>query len=99
MSGRDGRRDGLSGYYILRGALVVVIIAAVLGVFGNTGAFKRPKLGLVNVLGLAVMALGLGVTVVATAMAKNARHADRAAACRLLGVFVCGIGAIMVICL
>lgn len=98
MSGRDGR-NGLLGYYAVRGALVVIVIAAVLGVFGKSAALKRPDLGLVNYIGLAVMAVGLGVTVIATAMFNNERTRGKAAACRLIGVLVCGIGAIMVICL
>ena len=99
MSGRDGRGDGLSGYYIIRGVLVVVVIAAVLGVFGKGAGLRRPRLGVVNALGLAVMTVGLGLTVIATAMRKKPRFQQKAPVMRLIGVFVCGIGAIMVICL
>ena len=89
MSGRDGR-DGLPGYAIVRGALVVVVIAALLGVFGASAALKRPDLKPVNWVGLALAA---------SAVYRKARMESKAAACRLIGVLVCGVGAIMVICL
>ena len=98
MSGRDGR-DGLPGYAIVRGALVVVVIAALLGVFGASAALKRPDLKPVNWLGLAVMLIGLGLALAAPAVCRKVHMESKAAACRLIGVLVCGVGAIMVICL
>ena len=78
---------------------MVVLIAAVLGVFGTGNAIKRPNLSLTGILGLVVMAIGLGVTVVASALRQKDEAQGKAAAFRLAGVMICGIGAIMVICL
>ena len=99
MSGRGEKRGGMAAYYAIRGALVVVVIAAALGVFGKGGAFRRAELGAANLLGLAVMAAGLVVTVVASAKRKDDPSRGRAAAFMLAGTMVCGVGAIMAICL
>ena len=98
MSGRGGDRNGLNVYWWLRGALVVVIIAAVLGVFGTKANMKRPALSPVNLLGLAVMVAGLGITVATHAIAAKKEKTGESlpALARLAGVLVCGVGAMMV---
>ncbi len=98
MSGRGGDRNGLNVYWVVRGALVVVIIAAVLGVFGTKANMKRPNLSPVNLIGLAVMVAGLGVTVITHAIAAKKAKAGESlpALVRLAGVLVCGVGAMMV---
>jgi len=98
MSGRGGDRNGLNAWWWIRGALVVVIIAAVLGVFGANTALKRPKLSPVNLIGLAVMVIGLGATVVLHALAAKRERAGESlpALARLAGVLICGVGAMLV---
>ena len=98
MSGRGGDRNGLNAYWVIRGALVVVIIAAVLGVFGTRANMKRPDLNPVNIIGLAVMVAGLGVTVATHAIAAKREKAGEGlpALARLVGVLVCGVGAMLV---
>lgn len=95
MSGRNSDRGGLGAYQWLRGALVVVAIAAVLGVFGTSTALKRPELSPLNIAGIAVMAVGLVIAVASATLVKGERQ-RLALGLRLGGVLVCGIGAIMV---
>ena len=98
MSGRGEGRNALNAYWVIRGALVVVVIAAVLGVFSVKGGMKRPDLSAVNIIGLAVMVAGLGVTAITHALAaKRAKEGKSLPAlARLAGVLVCGVGAMMV---
>ena len=83
----------------LRGVLVIVVIAAVLGVFSAQTGFERPRLGALNVAGIAVMLIGLVAAIMSTAIAGRLPEAKRASAgllVKLCGVGLCGIGAIMV---
>ena len=98
MSGRGEGRNGLNAYWVIRGALVVVVIAAVLGVFSAKGGMKRPSLSVVNIIGLAVMVAGLGVCVATHAIAAKKEKSGEVvpALARLAGVLVCGVGAMMV---
>ena len=98
MSGRGGDRNGLDVYWWIRGALVVVVIAAVLGVFGTNSSAKRPDLSAVNIIGLVTMVVGLAVSILTSGLAsKRGKEGNGfpAIAC-LTGVLVCGVGAIMV---
>jgi len=89
MSGRGG--DGPRAW--LRGALVVVAIAALLGVFGLQSGLQRPQLKPVNLAGIAVMIVGLAVSLFGGRIVRDKQVAPFA---RLGGVLVCGIGAAMV---
>jgi hypothetical protein len=77
----------------LRGALVVVAIAALLGVFGLQSGLQRPQLKPVNLAGIAVMIVGLAVSLFGGRLVRDKQAAPFA---RLGGVLVCGIGAAMV---
>ena len=93
-----GRSDG-HGLTWLRGALVIVVIAAVLGVFGGTGALKRPQLGALQIVGLAVMVLALAAVLLTRRLAAKlpeARRERAALAFSLGGVTVCAVGALLV---
>ena len=78
----------------LRGALVVVAIAALLGAFGLQGGLQRPQLKPVNLTGIAVMIVGLGVSLFGGRIARGRPEVHPFV--RLGGVLVCGIGAAMV---
>ena len=97
MSGRGEDRRGDSPRGWLRGALIVVIIAAVLGVFGTQTRLQRPTLSPLNIGGIAVMLLGLAVVLLSNAIAEKLRRGPGASPfIKLCGVLVCGIGAAMV---
>ena len=89
MSGRGG--DGPRVW--LRGALVVVAIAALLGAFGLQSGLQRPQLKPVNIAGIAVMVAGLLVSMFGGRFTRNKQVAPFI---RLGGVLLCGIGAAMV---
>ena len=78
----------------IRGALVVVAIAALLGAFGLQGGLQRPQLKPVNLAGIAVMVVGLGVSLLGGRIARGRPEVHPFV--RLGGVLVCGIGAAMV---
>lgn len=90
MSGRGEDSPGMW----LRGALVVVAIAALLGAFGLQSGLQRPQLKPVNVAGIAVMVAGLAVSLFGGRIARNKPQVHPFV--RLGGVLVCGIGAAMV---
>ena len=98
MSGRSGNRNGLDIYWWIRGALVVVVIAAVLGVFGTNSGVKRPELSAVNIIGLATMVAGLGISILTGVLAAKREEDGKGftAIMRLAGVLVCGVGAMLV---
>ena len=98
MSGRSGNRNGLDIYWWIRGALVVVVIAAVLGVFGTNSGVKRPELSAVNIIGLATMVVGLGISILTGVLAAKREEDGKGftAIMRLAGVLVCGVGAMLV---
>ena len=98
MSGRGGDRNGLDVYWWIRGALVVVVIAAVLGVFGTNSGVKRPELSAVNIIGLATMVAGLGISILTGVLAAKREEDGKGftAIMRLAGVLVCGVGAMLV---
>ena len=94
MSGRGEDRGGDSPRTWLRGALVVVAIAALLGVFGLQSGLQRPQLKPVNLAGIAVMVVGLLISLFGGRIARKKPEAQPFV--RLGGVLVCGIGAAMV---
>ena len=98
MSGRGGDRNGLGVYWWIRGALVVVVIGAVLGMFGTKSGLKRPELSAVNIIGLVAMIAGLVLTVAINALAAKGEEDGKSlpAVARLAGVLVCGVGAMLV---
>ena len=99
MSGRNEGR-GESARTWLRGVLVIVVIAAVLGVFSDKTPLRRPQLGALQLAGIAVMLLGLAVVLLAGRLAErlSPSHGDRTAtAFKLCGVTVCAAGAMMVL--
>jgi len=77
-----------------RGALVVVAIAALLGAFGLQSGLQRPQLKPVNLAGIAVMIVGLAVSLFGGRIVRG--KPDAQPFVRLGGVLVCGIGAAMV---
>ncbi len=93
MSGRGEDRGGDSPRVWLRGALVVVAIAALLGAFGLQSGLQRPQLKPLNIAGIAVMVIGLPVALFGGKIARNPQVAPFV---RLGGVLLCGIGAAMV---
>ena len=98
MTGRGGDRGGDGPRAWLRGALVVVVIAAALGLFGTQTKLQRPALSALNIAGVVVMVAGLAVTVLSGRIAERLiRKGPGAAICvKLAGVLVCGVGAAMV---
>ena len=94
MSGRGEDRGGDSPRVWLRGALVVVAIAALLGAFGLQSGLQRPQLTALNIAGIAVMIAGLPVALFGGRLARNRQ--ELAPFIRLGGVLLCGIGAAMV---
>lgn len=78
----------------LRGALVVVAIAALLGAFGLQNGLQRPQLKPVNLAGIAVMVIGLALSLFGGRLARHKPEIQPFV--RLGGVLVCGIGAAMV---
>lgn len=98
MSGRGEDRNGESVRTALRGALIVVAIAAVLGVFGGRTGLQRPSLSPLNLAGIALMLVGLSLALLARTIAERlARRGEGAVLVfKLLGVLLCGVGAIMV---
>ena len=93
MSGRGEDRGGDSPRVWLRGALVVVAIAALLGAFGLQSGLQRPQLKPVNYVGIGVMIVGLLVSLFGGRLARDKQVAPFI---RLGGVLLCGIGAAMV---
>ena len=93
MSGRGEDRSGDGPRVWLRGALVVVAIAALLGAFGLQSGLQRPQLKPVNIAGSAVMVAGLLVSMFGGRFTRNKQVAPFI---RLGGVLLCGIGAAMV---
>ena len=97
MSGRGEDRGGDDPRGWLRGALIVVVIAGALGVFGAQTRLQRPTLSALNIAGIAVMLAGLAVSVFSRISAKRLGRTGQAAGLiKLGGVMVCGIGAAMV---
>ena len=94
MSGRGEDRGGDGPRAWLRGALVVVAVAALLGAFGLQNGLRRPQLKPVNLAGVAVMIAGLAVSLFGGRIVRN--RPDVQPFVRLSGVLVCGIGAAMV---
>lgn len=99
MSGRgeDNRAENIRGW--IRGALVVVVIAAALGVFGATSRLQRPSLGGLQIAGVAVMLASLAVVALAKRLAARlgeARRERAVVAVKLVGVTLCAVGAALV---
>ena len=97
MSGRDDGGEGIRTW--IRGALVVVIIAAALGVFGSMSSFEKPKLSFLNIAGIAIMFIGLLTSMMSPTLSQKASEDKRstvATALRIGGMLVCFAGAIMV---
>ena len=92
MSGRGEDRGGNTPQVWFRGALVVVAIAALLGVFGLQSGLQRPQLKAVNLAGIAVMVAGLAVSLFGGRFARDKQFGPFV---RLGGVLICGIGAAM----
>ena len=99
MSGRgEGRGAGSAGAW-LRGVLIIVAIAALTGVLNGKTGLNRPKLGPLNIAGIAVMLAGLALALFATTLSGKAPEEKRGAvslALRLGGTLVCGVGAMLV---
>ena len=93
MSGRGEDRSGDGLRVWLRGALVVVAIAALLGAFGRQSGLQQPQLKPVNIAGITVMVAGLLVSMFGGRFTRNKQVAPFI---RLGGVLLCGIGAAMV---
>ena len=93
MSGRGEDRGGDSPRVWLRGALVVVAIAALMGAFGLQSGLQRPQLKPVNYAGIGVMIAGLLVSLFGGRLARDKQVAPFI---RLGGVLICGVGAAMV---
>ena len=98
MAGRGEGRGGGSPQILLSGAVVVFAVAAVLGVFSKQNGLERPKLGAVNIAGLALMVVGLVMNFLAARIADMfAREGkDVSPLVRMAGVMVCGVGAALV---
>ncbi len=98
MSERNGSRGGGSGGRLLSGAVIVLAIAAALGVFGKQSSLQRPKLSAVNIIGIVLMLAGLVLTLLAPGFSKRASASGRDVTplVKMAGVLVCGIGAALV---
>lgn len=99
MSGRDEGRGMENARTWLRGVLIIVVIAALTGLLGGQGGLKRASLSALNLAGLGVMLLGLAAVLCARALSNRADPERREAvslAIKLIGVGVCGVGAILV---
>ena len=94
----SGNGKGNSGAFLLRGALVVFVIAALLGVFGGQNGLQRPQLSAVNIIGIVLMFVGLAVTLLALRIADMAARSgkDVSVFVRMAGVLICGVGAALV---
>ncbi len=82
----------------LRGALVVVAVAALLGVFKGQTLLRRPHLDPLQIAGIAVMFLGLAAVVFAGRLASRFGRDPVSAVTvfKLGGLAVCAAGAVMV---
>ena len=98
MSDHSPKKGRGSGYLWLRGALVVFVIAGVLGVFGTQGSLQRPSLSVVNIIGIALMVIGLMVTLLAFRIGKviDNGQRDTSPLVKMIGVLICGAGAALV---
>ncbi len=99
MSGRGEGRWGGSIHTWLRGVLVIVAIAAVLGMFSIRTGPQRPRLGGLNVFGIVVMLTGLALALLSGWLARRTPEDRRDRVKSILGlvsVFVCCAGAMMV---
>ena len=98
MAGRGEGRGGGSGQIWLRGAIVVFVIAAALGLFSGQNGLQRPELSALNIAGIVVMVLGLAVTLLAARIADMLAEKGQEVGpfVRMAGVLICGVGAAMV---
>ncbi len=82
----------------LRGALVVVAVAALLGVFNGKATLRRPHLAPLQIAGICVMLLGLAAVVFAGRLAHRFGRDPGSAltAFKLGGLAVCAAGAVLV---
>ena len=98
MSERGPKRGRGSGTIWLRGALVVFIVAGVLGVFGPQTRLQRPALSAVNIIGIVLMLLGLMMTLLALRIGDMIARGQRDVSpmVKMAGVLVCGVGAALV---
>ena len=94
--GRGG--GGRSGNGWLRGALIIFVGAAVLSVFSKRTEMQRPVLSAVNIVGIALMVVGLALTLLAFRIAEIMSRSGRDVApiVKMAGVLVCGVGAALV---
>lgn len=98
----SGRSDGNGANAVrgwIRGALVVVVIAGVLGAFGAKNRFRTPDLTALQIAGIAVMLASLALVALASRLAARFAKAKREramAALKLLGVALCAAGAALV---
>lgn len=98
MSDRSPKKGGGSPALWLRGALVVFVVAGVMGVFGTQGKLQRPNLSAVNIIGIALMVVGLLMTLLAFRIGKVIAHGERDTSpfVKMVGVLICGVGAALV---
>ncbi len=99
MSGRGEKHGGESLRTCLQGVLVIVVIAAALGVFGSMNSMQRPKLSWLNIFGIVVMFAGLVLAIFTGALTERVREERRDFARGMLKlgvVLVCCVGAILV---
>ena len=99
MSGRGEDSGGNSMRSWFRGALVVVVIVGALGAFGARAQLRRPELGAVQLIGIAVMLVSLAVVILASRLAgrfPEERRERAGSVIKLLGVTLCAVGAMLV---
>ena len=98
----SGRSDGDGANAIrgwIRGALVVVVIAGALGVFGTGTRFRMPDLTRLQIAGIAVMLVSLIPVAMASRLSARFPEGARersAVVIKMLGVALCVAGAAMV---
>ena len=99
MSGQSERPRGDMPPTWLRGVLIIVVIALLLGVFGAGNHQQRPELNALMIFGIVVMLAGAYLVFMAHTFAGKLAYERRKSgeiAFKLVGMLVCGIGAAMV---
>lgn len=82
----------------LRGAIIVVVVAAILGVFGRQSALQKPQWSVATIAGLVVMLLGLFIAWLPRRKGKGSAAGDvrLSPLIGVVGVMICGVGAALV---
>lgn len=99
MSGQSDKPRGDMPATWLRGVLIIVVIALLLGVFGAGNSMQRPEMNAVMIIGIVVMLAGAYLVLMAHTIAGKLAYERRKSgeiAFKLIGMLVCGVGAAMV---